>query len=94
MDEPLSALDYFTRRSLQEEILHLHKQGGKTMLLVTHDVEEAILLSKRIFILDEGRLIDSIHVDLPYPRNRSSQGFFSLWERILSLIEKGTQGES
>ena len=93
MDEPLGALDYFTRRSLQKEILQLHAQGGKTMLLVTHDVEEALLLSKRIFVLDEGRLIDSINVDLPHPRNRSSKGFFSLWERILSLIEKGVHVE-
>ena len=93
MDEPLSALDYFTRRSLQEEILHLHEQGGKTMLLVTHDVEEAILLSKRIFILDKGYLIDSVSVDLPHPRSRSSKGFFTLWERILSLIEQGAHTE-
>lgn len=93
MDEPLSALDYFTRRSLQEEILHLHEQGGKTMLLVTHDVEEAILLSKRIFILDKGYLIDSVSVDLPHPRSRSSKGFFTLWERILSLIEQGAYAE-
>lgn len=93
MDEPLSALDYFTRRSLQEEILHLHEQGGKTMLLVTHDVEEAILLSKRIFILDKGYLIDSVSVDLPHPRSRSSKGFFTLWERILSLIEQGAHAE-
>ena len=93
MDEPLSALDYFTRRSLQEEILHLHEQGGKTMLLVTHDVEEAILLSKRIFILDKGYLIESVSVDLPHPRSRSSKGFFTLWERILSLIEQGAHAE-
>lgn len=93
MDEPLGALDYFTRRSLQEEILRLHAQGGRTILLVTHDVEEALLLSRRVFVLDEGRLLDSVTVDLPHPRSRKSQGFFTLWERILSSIERGAQAE-
>jgi sulfonate transport system ATP-binding protein len=89
MDEPLGALDYFTRRSLQEEILKFcltPGKTGKTIFFVTHDVEEALILSRRIVVLERGRLVSEIQVDLPYPRKRTSPEFTALLEKVLSVI--------
>lgn len=86
MDEPLGALDYFSRKSLQDEILKLYESEKKTILFVTHDVEEALLLSRRIVVLGKGRLLREIPVDLPYPRKRTDPRFSELLEEILSLI--------
>ena len=55
MDEPFGAIDALTRAALQEEILALHRRLGKTILFVTHDVEEALRLADRIALLREGR---------------------------------------
>lgn len=88
MDEPLGALDYFTRSALRDEILGIYLSGGKTILLVTHDVEEAILLSRRIVVLDDGRKITEIPVDLEYPRRRSHPRFSEILDEALSLVAK------
>ena len=86
MDEPLGALDYFTRKALQDEILKLHFSQKKTILFVTHDVEEALILSRRIVVLEGGRLIREIPVDLPYPRRQTDPRFAATLDLILSLI--------
>ncbi|MDL2263720.1 ABC transporter ATP-binding protein [Synergistaceae bacterium OttesenSCG-928-I11] len=89
MDEPLGALDYFTRKALQDEILKLHFLQKKTILFVTHDVEEALTLSRRIVVLEGGRLIREIPVDMPYPRRQSDPKFAKTLDLILSLIVGG-----
>jgi sulfonate transport system ATP-binding protein len=86
MDEPLGALDYFTRKSLQDEILKLHLSQKKTILFVTHDVEEALLLSSRIVVLDGGRLIREIPVDMPHPRRQTDPKFAETLDLILSQV--------
>ncbi|MDR1916828.1 MAG: ABC transporter ATP-binding protein [Synergistaceae bacterium] len=86
MDEPLGSLDYFTRRTLQEEILKLYLLEKKTIFLVTHDVDEAVALSRRVIIADSGRIIGEIPVGLAYPRHRADPEFASLVEHILSHI--------
>ena len=86
MDEPLGSLDYFTRRSLQEEILKLYFAERKTIFLVTHDVSEALSMSRRVVVLDRGRMIGDVAVDLPYPRKQTDRRFAELLEKILSLI--------
>lgn len=88
MDEPLGALDYFTRKSLQDEILKLYASEGKTILFVTHDVEEALILSRRVIVLEQGRLLREIPVEIDYPRKRTDPRFAALLEEILSLISK------
>lgn len=88
MDEPLGSLDYFTRKSLQDEILKLYLYGNKTVFLVTHDVEEALLLSRRIIILEHGRIITELPIDLEYPRNRRNSKFTDLMDYILNEIGK------
>ncbi|WP_458096058.1 ATP-binding cassette domain-containing protein [Roseomonas sp. WA12] len=69
MDEPFSALDPGTRRGLQAELRRIHAGSGKTILLVTHDVEEALALADRIAVMEEGRLvIEGLPLDVLGPR--------------------------
>ncbi|MDR3280381.1 MAG: ABC transporter ATP-binding protein [Synergistaceae bacterium] len=86
MDEPFGSLDYFTRRSLQEEILRLYMRDKKTIFLVTHDVDEAVALSRRVVVLDQGRVSREIDIDLEYPRKRTNPAFAATVEMILSYI--------
>jgi ABC-type nitrate/sulfonate/bicarbonate transport system ATPase subunit len=86
MDEPLGSLDYFTRISLRDAILKIYKRENKTILLVTHDVDEAVALSRRIVILDGGRVKRHFDVDLDYPRKRTDPKFAAIVEGILESI--------
>jgi sulfonate transport system ATP-binding protein len=86
MDEPLGALDYFTRMVLQKEIVKLYLAGGKTFIMVTHDVGEALLLATRVLVLRGGMLAASFDVPFEYPRKRSDVMFQKLSERILAAI--------
>lgn len=75
MDEPLSALDALTRATLQDEIERIWERDRKTVVLITNDVDEGILLADRIVPLSAGpraRLGPSISVDLPRPRDRKA----------------------
>jgi len=86
MDEPLGALDAFTRQNLQDEIVRLFINDEKTVIFVTHDVDEAILLGQKVVILERGKVKKQIHVDLPYPRRRDSEKFFKYRQEILKAI--------
>jgi ABC-type nitrate/sulfonate/bicarbonate transport system ATPase subunit len=68
MDEPFGALDAQTRESLQAELLDIHARTGKTILFVTHDLDEATLVADRIAVMKAGRLQEVIKVPLPRPR--------------------------
>ena len=88
LDEPLGALDAFTRMRMQDEVLRLWKRAGTTMLLVTHDIDEAIYMSDRIVIMTPrpGRIERIIRVDLDRPRQRNSPEFLRLRGEILELL--------
>ncbi len=92
MDEPFGALDYFTRKKLQNEMVELFLAQGKTFILVTHDVEEALTLGQKVIVLDAGRLIREFPVDLPYRRKRTAPGFLSLQEAIFEMILETNHG--
>lgn len=85
LDEPLAALDALTRQYLQGELERIWKEEGITTVLVTHDVEEAILLSDRIVVLEPrpGRVRRVVEIDLPRPRSRSDAKFLSIKEELL-----------
>ncbi|HEY9762526.1 MAG TPA: ABC transporter ATP-binding protein [Trichocoleus sp.] len=85
LDEPFSALDAFTRAQLQDHLLEIWGYDQPTLLLVTHDVEEALVLSDRIIMLHPhpGRIHRVLRVDLPRPRQRSSAPFQQLKEQLL-----------
>jgi sulfonate transport system ATP-binding protein len=88
LDEPLGALDQFTRMAMQDEVLRLWQTRGATMVLVTHDIDEAIYMSDRIVLLSArpGRIERTIAVDLPRPRLRTSAQFLQLRTAILELL--------
>lgn len=85
MDEPFGALDWFTRRALQRDLLRLWQEGGRTVLLVTHDVDEALTLSQRIVIIRNGTLQNIISVDEAYPRR--PEKMHQLREEVLACID-------
>lgn len=88
LDEPLGALDQFTRMRMQDEVLGLWEARGTTMVLVTHDIDEAIYMSDRIVILSPrpGRIERVIEVPFARPRLRSSPKFLELRASILEML--------
>jgi ABC-type nitrate/sulfonate/bicarbonate transport system ATPase subunit len=89
LDEPLGALDSFTRMVLQDEIIRLWKERGNTMLLITHDVDEAVYLSNRIIVMSPrpGRIAEIVPVPMSYPRNRGADEFAKLRTRLLKRLD-------
>ena len=69
MDEPFSALDSFTRRQLQQELIRIWKIRAPTILFVTHDIEEAVLLGQQLVVIESGRIASLYRIDQPLPRN-------------------------
>ncbi|CCQ97807.1 putative ATP-binding protein BAB2_1147 [[Clostridium] ultunense Esp] len=88
MDEPYGALDALTRMAMQNELLSLWEGSGKTVLFITHDVDEAIALGDRVLVMRArpGKVIEELVIDLPRPRNRSGEGFSTLRQEILELL--------
>ena len=86
MDEPFSALDYFTRQALQQTLLKLFAHERKTIIFVTHDVEEALLLADRILIMDSGTVKNDVPVTLPRPRQAADTAFQLLRQKILQAL--------
>jgi ABC-type nitrate/sulfonate/bicarbonate transport system ATPase subunit len=88
LDEPLGALDAFTRMKMQDEVLRLWEARGTTMLFVTHDIDEAIYMSDRIVIMSPspGRIDRIIEVTLERPRQRNRDEFLRLRGDILELL--------
>ena len=91
LDEPLGALDAFTRMKMQDEVLRLWEDRGTTILLVTHDIDEAIYMSDRIVIMTPrpGRIERVIEVNLERPRQRNSPEFLKLRSDILDMLHFG-----
>jgi NitT/TauT family transport system ATP-binding protein/sulfonate transport system ATP-binding protein len=92
LDEPLGKLDSLTRLTLQSELLRLWQRNGFTALLVTHDVEEALLLSSRIIVLSErpARIKAEFRFDKPYPRHRDDPELVALRRNILGTLGLAT----
>ena len=86
MDEPFSALDYFTRRNLQDMVLQLFHHQKKTILFVTHDVEEALLLGDRILVMENGNIKADMPVALPFPRKAADSSLQEMRQLILDLL--------
>ena len=83
LDEPFGALDALTRLRMQVLVHDLWRARGFTVVLVTHDVEEAVLLADRVIVLDRGRVTDEFTVDLARPRSRRDDRFEAARVRIL-----------
>lgn len=88
LDEPLGKLDSLTRLAMQTELVNLWLRTGLTALLVTHDIEEALVSSQRVIVLSErpARVIADIEVDLPYPRHRGDSRLAELRRQALGRL--------
>jgi NitT/TauT family transport system ATP-binding protein len=91
MDEPFGALDALTRATLQGELSRIWAETGKTVLFITHDIEEACALGTRIGVMRRGpggTLKALLPVDLPFPRERTSDRFMEVFRRVHALIHE------
>ncbi|MDI9927361.1 ABC transporter ATP-binding protein [Rhodococcus sp. IEGM 1341] len=86
LDEPFGALDALTRLSMQSLLLDLWGRHRFGILLVTHDVDEAIALGDRVLVLDGGAVAETVAVDLPRPRDRGTAGFSRIRTHLLSAL--------
>jgi sulfonate transport system ATP-binding protein len=92
LDEPFSALDAFTRADLQDHLLDLWADGRPTLVLVTHDVEEAVALADRIVVMGRpGRVIAEVAAGLPRPRDRQSDAFEQVKRRVLAALGRSRE---
>jgi sulfonate transport system ATP-binding protein len=84
LDEPFGALDAFTKIQMQQEVKRIHKQEHTTMILVTHDIDEAVFLADRIVVMTErpGRIKKIVHVELREPRDRNGSDFMDIRKEI------------
>jgi len=89
LDEPFGALDAFTRNHLQEALLEIWRKNQTTMVLVTHDIDEAIFLSSKVVVMDAkpGRVKAIVPIDLPHPRRRTGKSFQEFRTVILNHLE-------
>lgn len=85
LDEPLGALDALTRLEMQQLIVKLWRQHGFTVVLVTHDVGEAVAMAQRVLLIEAGRIALDTPIDLPHPRN-SIAATAPIEQRILNRI--------
>jgi NitT/TauT family transport system ATP-binding protein len=99
MDEPFGALDALTRVKLQEQLLDTWNREKRTVMFITHDVDEAVFLSNRVIVMEArpGRIYDVIDVNLPYPRDeevRLSPEFGELRNRVWHSVYHQEPGTS
>jgi sulfonate transport system ATP-binding protein len=96
LDEPFSALDAFTRADLQDHLLDLWADTRPTLILVTHDVEEAVVLADRIIVMRPrpGRLFEEIRADLTRPRDRTSAEFEQVKRAVLHALDRSLEREA
>ncbi|WP_024509464.1 ABC transporter ATP-binding protein [Bradyrhizobium sp. ARR65] len=90
LDEPFSALDAFTRRDLQDHLLDLWADTRPTLILVTHDVDEAVVLADRVLVMRPrpGRLFETISINLARPRDRNSELFDHFKRHVLTSLDR------
>ena len=88
LDEPFSALDPVTTDELHNYLLKIWEETGKTIVMVSHLIEEAVLLSDRIAVMEQGKIKEIIEVNLKRPRNDESKDFLKIVDKIKDILEK------
>lgn len=91
LDEPLGALDEFTRMNMQDEILNIWAQKKQLALMVTHSIDEAVYMGTRVLVMESnpGRIVADIRIDEDFPRDRSSASFVVYRNEILNRLHFG-----
>ena len=95
LDEPLGALDEFTRMNMQDEILNIWAQRKQLALMVTHSIDEAVYMGTRVLVMESnpGRIVADIRIDADFPRDRSSASFVEYRNEILNRLHFGGKKE-
>jgi NitT/TauT family transport system ATP-binding protein len=97
MDEPFAAVDAQMREIMQEELIRIWQATGKTVVFITHSIDEAVYMSNRVLLMSArpGRFIDELKIELPYPRTlevKNSQLYFEyrthVWEHLKTEVHK------
>jgi NitT/TauT family transport system ATP-binding protein len=93
MDEPFGSVDAQTRRELQRELLELWRETDRTVVFVTHDIDEAVLLGDRVLVMANapGRIREGLRIDLPRPRDGTDERVVAHTERVMELIDTAGQ---
>src|SRR6476619_8135323 len=93
LDEPFSALDAFTRVDLQDHLLNLWNEFKPTLIMVTHDVDEAIVLADRVLVMRPapGRIFAEIEIALPRPRDRQSAAYDFAKRRVMAALDRSLE---
>lgn len=96
LDEPFSALDAFIRMKLQNHLLKIWQYTQPTMILVTHDIEEVLVLSDRIVVMRgyPGRISQTVTLDLPRPRKRTDRAVQHWKEQLLTALDLSIEEQS
>lgn len=96
LDEPFSALDAFTRRNLQIEVSSIARDKGITLVLVTHDIDEALTMGEKVAVMgrNPGTLQDVMDVDLPFPRNPMQPAFAQLREALMDRFRTSVENDT
>ena len=89
LDEPLGALDAFTRMNMQDEILKLWNEEKNMTIMVTHDVDEAVYMSTKVIVMEPrpGRIKEVVPIELDYPRKRTSREFTNYRNELLNILD-------
>lgn len=89
LDEPFSALDAFTRASLQHDVRSIAKRLGFNVVIVTHDIDEAVLMADRALIMagSPGKIYDELEVNLPDPRERQDPAVQAMRTRLMTAFQ-------
>ncbi|MBQ6843328.1 MAG: ABC transporter ATP-binding protein [Agathobacter sp.] len=87
MDEPFAALDAMTRNRLLDELLTIHQQSGATIIFITHNIQEAIVLGTRVLVMDKnGNVIVDEENKIPKPATPASKGYGEMWNRLHNAL--------
>ncbi|WP_257348226.1 ABC transporter ATP-binding protein [Pseudalkalibacillus decolorationis] len=89
LDEPYGALDAITRLTMQNELIKLWHGSNQTMLLITHDIDEALYLADRVFVMSSrpGKVVSEVQNEIPRPRDRNSVDFVKLRQEIMKSLD-------
>lgn len=86
MDEPFGALDAFTRKQMQDDLVRIWRELGQTIVFVTHDLEEAVRLGQTILVIDQGRFTLQLDLQAPYPRTGAEPAINTARQRLLDRL--------
>ncbi|MGL5440159.1 MAG: ABC transporter ATP-binding protein SaoA [Filifactoraceae bacterium] len=96
MDEPLGAIDFQMRQSLQDELSSIWMKNRITAVMVTHDVDEAVYMSDRVIVMskDKGKILADIKIDMPRLRDRNSDEYKTYKNKVSEILKEGFEGDN